>query len=150
MDTKFGGTVYLNGRRYWWKVTLSGSKEISQIALKPKGSRFATTELATAETIVAELWQKAIFKPEQKPQEFTGNIVSLCQIYMEFCRGYYRKKDGTPTGESENIEYALKPLIEHYGQIRAEDFGPLKLIELRDHMISRRKPAALPPCALIL
>lgn len=136
METQFSGTIYSNGRRYWWKVKFPGDSDFRQIPLKPEGAKFATTDLAMAQEIAAELWQKAIFKPELKPVDFTGTVASLCQLYIERCKTYYRKKDGTPTGETENVKYALKPLLKHYGILSVADFGPLRLEELRGRLIA--------------
>lgn len=139
MERNYAGVIYPNGRRYWWKVKFPGDTQISQIPLKPDGAKFATTDFTIAEGIAEELWQKAIFKPEKKPENFTGTIASLAQLYIEHCKTYYRKKDGTPTGETQNVENALKPLTEHYGMMLVEDFGPLKLIEFRNRLIKPKK-----------
>jgi integrase len=48
---------------------------------------------------------------------------------------YYRRADGTPTGELDNFRDALRPLNRLYGHALARDFGPLALKSVRQSMI---------------
>ena len=38
--------------------------------------------------------------------------------------------------EANNIRYSVRPLVDVFGCLSLEEFGPLKLIELREHMIT--------------
>jgi integrase len=66
-----------------------------------------------------------------------GLGVSVSELILAFLRhaqGYYRRADGTPTGEFENFRYALRPLKKLFGSTPARDFGPRALKEVRDAM----------------
>ncbi len=61
-------------------------------------------------------------------------VVELLAHYKRFAKAYYRK-NGKPTGEWENIEYAIKPLAKLYGRTLVRDFGPLALKTVRQKMV---------------
>ncbi len=67
------------------------------------------------------------------PQEIT--IVELIERYWDFAQSYYRKPDGTPTGEADNIRYPLRDLRILYGKSLAADFTPQALKTVRAHMV---------------
>ena len=48
---------------------------------------------------------------------------------------YYRKR-GEPTGEINNLRYALRPLQKLYGHTQAIEFGPLALKAVRNDMLT--------------
>jgi integrase len=70
--------------------------------------------------------------PVAEKPDFT--IAELILRYLEHCDRYYQK-DGRPTGEARNVEYALRPLRRLYGSSQVEDFGPLALKTTRAAMI---------------
>lgn len=61
-------------------------------------------------------------------------VDDLALLYLSHCDGYYRK-DGEPTGETENIRRALRYVVAHCGKRRARDFTPATLIRVRQAMI---------------
>jgi integrase len=71
--------------------------------------------------------------PAAPPTPLTINEVLVS--YKEHVEEYYCRPDGQPTTEVNNIRYALRPLRKLYGSLPAMDFGPLKLITVRDAMI---------------
>jgi integrase len=62
-------------------------------------------------------------------------VDDLCLMFLDFADGYYRRKDGTPTGTVGNVRSALKYLVGLYGPTRVRDFGPRKLKAVRQAMI---------------
>lgn len=54
------GILYQKNGRWWWDVTLPGEDKPKARALKPDGSRCATTDLQEAEEIAREMWRHAI------------------------------------------------------------------------------------------
>lgn len=66
---------------------------------------------------------------------YSLTIDDLCLMFMEFAEGYYRRRDGTPTGTVGNIRSALKYPVQLYGTTRVRDFGPRKLKAVRQAMI---------------
>jgi len=62
-------------------------------------------------------------------------IDDLCLMFLDFAEGYYRRKDGTPTGTVGNVRSALKYIVLIYGPSRVREFGPRKLKAVRQAMI---------------
>ena len=129
------GSVYLNKNRYWWKVQLPGEPSIKARPLKPIGSRFATTDYSTAIEVAKTLLEKHLFETSQNFQGDIVNIAGLVRVYMGYANEYYVDSEGNPTSEPVSIKYALKPLVELFANQAIEEFGPLRLKEVRQRMI---------------
>lgn len=54
------GRVYRKKTRWWWNVQLPGEEKARARALKPEGSRAATTEKREAAEIALAMWQTAV------------------------------------------------------------------------------------------
>lgn len=54
------GSLYQKNGRWWWKVDLPGEDKPTARALKPAGSRCATTDYQEAEELAREMWRLAI------------------------------------------------------------------------------------------
>lgn len=139
------GAVYLNGRRYWWKVKLPGREAVERFPLRPVGAIYATSN----ETVAIEL-AKEIYRLEAAKHKcldhragYNGTIAALCRDYLVYAEGYYRRGDGRPSREIKNVKLVLEPFDDLYGGEMAEEFGPTKLKQFRQSMIddkSRRRP----------
>ena len=66
----------------------------------------------------------------------TVNEVILA--YLRHAKDFYRRVDGSPTGEFDNIKLAVRPLKSLYGSTPAKDFGPLALKAVRQVMIDAK------------
>lgn len=58
------------------------------------------------------------------------SLLTVDDLALSFCawgEDYYRRSDGTPTGELRNIRKALEPLTMLFGNTLLRDFGPLRL-----------------------
>jgi integrase len=62
-------------------------------------------------------------------------IAELVLMFEKHAEVYYRRADGTPTGELENYRNAFKTLKEMFGDTPATDFGPMRLKLVRQRMI---------------
>jgi integrase len=62
-------------------------------------------------------------------------VVQLIAPFLEHADQYYRRADGTPTGETELMTMSLKPVKELYGRTPAKAFGPLALKAVRQRMV---------------
>lgn len=73
---------------------------------------------------------------EAKNTDATSTLLvnDLILSYWKFAQDYY-VTNGKPTGELENIRYAIRPLRRLYGRTFASAFGPLALKSVRQHMI---------------
>lgn len=130
------GTIYKNGNRYWWKVKLPGEERTSSRPLKPVGATIATCDYNVAVECAKIELANSIFKSNQGSCGQIVTVIDIVKTYLNHCNQYYIDMNGQPTAEPAKIRYALKPLVELFGHINLEDFGPLKLIEVRDRMIS--------------
>ena len=130
------GSIYQNKNRWWWKVKLPGENKPKARPLKPVGSRFATTDRNVAEEVAQEMWQRAVFHSD-RPTDDTSTIAGLVRAYLKYANEYYCGPDGKTTREPQNIRYAVMPLVEYCPSLSAEEFGPLKLKEVRKRMIAR-------------
>jgi integrase len=66
-------------------------------------------------------------------------MASLVRTYIVHADAYYRHADGTPTKSPASIRQAMKPLVKHFGTLPAEEFGPLKLKEIRKTMLGQTR-----------
>ncbi len=74
--------------------------------------------------------------PAPKPKPDTGpTVVQILLPYLDHCDRYYRREDGSPTGEADNIRLAFRPLREMYAHTTAKDFGSLQLKAVRQKII---------------
>lgn len=64
-----------------------------------------------------------------------GTVEHLLLAYWHHAEIHYRKSDGTPTSELDNIRQAMRPLRRLYGKDPADQFGPKSLKAVREHMI---------------
>ena len=65
------------------------------------------------------------------------SLAELAAAYWRHCEGYYRAPDGQPTSELHCVKAALGELIGLFGREPAAEFGPVKLLAVRDQMIGR-------------
>ena len=66
------------------------------------------------------------------------SINELFVRYLDFATKYYAK-GGVPTGEGENVKYAMRSVRALYEHERASEFGPLALKAVRQYMIDQQK-----------
>jgi len=126
------GAIYLNKNRYWWKVQLPGEPAAKARPLRPIGVKYATSDYSVACEVAGNLWQQAVYRNEFDGRDIeVTHIASLTARYLRYVDEYY-----THSKEPQDIRYSLKPLTAMYGCLPVAEFGPLKLIDLRDHMIS--------------
>ncbi|WP_422931371.1 tyrosine-type recombinase/integrase [Singulisphaera sp. PoT] len=63
------------------------------------------------------------------------SINELILAFWRYGEGYYRRADGTPTGELENYRHAFRALKAMFGSTPARDFGPKALKLVRQSMV---------------
>jgi integrase len=132
------GTIYLNKNRYWWKVRLPGENKTKARPLKPVGSRYATTDYAVALECAKQLLQEHLFQTDVPVQGDIKIIPDLMRAYMAFAKEYYVDPEGSNTSEAGYIECTLKVLLECFPSLPVDEFGPLRLKEVREVMIDKK------------
>lgn len=79
-------------------------------------------------------WQRdASIRNPKKSTALTIN--GAWNQYKVYAEGYYRHRDGTPTGQASNIELAFRPVVQLYPALPAAEFGPKLLKSVRQQMI---------------
>lgn len=63
-------------------------------------------------------------------------VAQLVREYLDHCRTYYRRLDGSPTGTADQIQAVLSYFTADYGQLRTSEFTPLKLKEFQRKLIA--------------
>ncbi len=58
-------------------------------------------------------------------------VAELAVRFWRHAKGYYRKRDGTPTSTLSDFRVALRPLTRIYGDEPAAEFGPMALRTVR-------------------
>ena len=126
------GTIYKNGNRYWWKVKLPGEETAIARPLIPAGSKMATTDYNVAVECAKILLANMVFRANSDIAEIR-NIAQLCCAYLNHARQYYNNT--RPAGEPKQIEYSVKTLLRYYSALELEEFGPLKMADVREEMV---------------
>jgi integrase len=73
---------------------------------------------------------------QDDPAKAEGPTVNeLILSFWRHSKTYYRRADGTPTGELDNLRLALRPLKRLYGSTPARRFRPKSLKSVRQTMI---------------
>lgn len=80
----------------------------------------------------AEPIEKPAPKPKPEPTRLT--VAGLIVKYVDHAKAYYRK-NGKRTSEYQWIRDALRVVNEMFGTLPADQFGPLKLVAVRDEMV---------------
>ncbi len=66
------------------------------------------------------------------------NLRDLADRFEAHAESYYRRADGSHTGEHLSIQRACLMLTESFGQVHPEEFGPSKLAQFQDGLTGRR------------
>lgn len=132
------GTIYLNKNRYWWKIQLPGEDKPKARPLKPIGSRYATTDYAVAVECAKQLLQKHLFQEDVPVQGEVKIIPDLVRAYMVFAKEYYVDPEGKKTSEVGYIKRTLEVLLDCFPSLSVDEFGPLRLKEVREVMIDKK------------
>ncbi|RKY05119.1 MAG: hypothetical protein DRP56_09270, partial [Planctomycetota bacterium] len=132
------GTIYLNKNRYWWKVRLPGEDKSKARPLKPVGSRYATTDYAVAVECAKQLLQEQLFQKDVPLQGDVRIIPDLVRAYTAFADTYYVDPLGKSTQEPKDIRYTMKVLLVCFPSMGVDEFGPLRLKEVREAMIDKK------------
>lgn len=128
------GCIYAKHDRLWWRGRLPNETTIRARGVKPPGARFALLDTEdnreTASQIVWRWWEDA------EGTRTTAAVADIVSAYLSHAATYYRRKDGTPTGERDNIKYATRPLVSRYGQLPADRLDIEQLEQVQNDMVS--------------
>lgn len=137
------GSLYAKGGKYYWTGHLPGETgKARSRAVKAAGSAYAIRATPENEPIARQIvWNwidaAASAADPNRPAPAPGTITvsDLRARYLAHARVYYRRADGTPTGQADNVELATRLLVSHHGATIASDFGRAQLQALRQALI---------------
>ncbi|NLS96301.1 MAG: hypothetical protein GXX96_29530 [Planctomycetaceae bacterium] len=61
-------------------------------------------------------------------------IVQLCAAFLRFADGWYRK-DGQPTTQLGHVKQHVKILVDHFGKLPVDEFGPKRLKMIQSSLV---------------
>jgi integrase len=141
---KVPGSIYLNGKRFWWDVRLPGEVQRRQIPLKPDGARFATKNRDVAEEVARALYARATVATatasDALPPDRIETVADLVRAYLLYAATYYVGADGQPTGEAARLARAMRCLLDHCPALPPDEFTPRMLKGLRKKLIDKANP----------
>jgi integrase len=110
-------------------VTLSGQDHLL-------GEHGSPQSIDLYNRLTAE-WQAGGRRPLRRAErdEPAVTVSEIIIAYWDHARKYYRRPDGTETGEVQAIRQALRPLRALYGATAASAFGSLALKAVRERMV---------------
>ena len=80
-EVKLPGKLFRKKSRWWWTVQLPGEARPRSRALKPEGSRVATTDRRQAQEIAFAMWEQAVrTETEAKVKDIEEKIKTLQEM----------------------------------------------------------------------
>jgi integrase len=73
--------------------------------------------------------------PASRPGHASLSVDELLLAYWQYARQHYRSPEGTPTQELDNLRHALRYLRKLYGNMPANEVGPLALRSIQREML---------------
>lgn len=91
--------------------------------------------------IIARWWESGSVNPEPPAEPVTPveplTVAELLLAYLRHAESYYRRPDGTPTGEARMIRDAMSCLKDLYASLPVCQFSPKRLKAVREAMIAK-------------
>ncbi len=76
----------------------------------------------------------AASRQRHEPDDSVITVEELVGQFLQHAQSYYRRADGTQSGEHRNFIDAATPLLELYGDLPVDKFGCPELERVREHM----------------
>lgn len=76
----------------------------------------------------------AASRQRHEPDDAVITVEELVGQFLQHAQGYYRRADGTQSGEHRNFIDAATPLLELYGDLPVDKFGCPELERVRENM----------------
>jgi len=128
------GTLWVNRGRWNWRVRLPGEKKRRNFPLRLSGAKLALPEERGRDLAVSLAWRQweKVTREHDAEQPAAPTLDSVAGQFCAWARTYYRRADGSLTGESDNCEYALRPLRAKLGDESIDNVGYASLLQVRD------------------
>lgn len=83
-----------------------------------------------------QLWEANGGQAPPEPQEVADlTCETLVALYLTYCEKHYRRPDGRPTGETQQVAYTAKPMLDLYRKLPASSFTIHCLKRVRQEMV---------------
>lgn len=139
MKDKVPGSVYINNGRWYWRIKFPGSTHRQAIPLKPPGGKKAlpaSKDRAIAESVAWRYYEKATRDVASSMQQ-KKEVNSVCAAFLRWADAYYRRSDGTATGEAYKCELSLRVLRGVFGNKDIDEITYHDIIAIRDSLVER-------------
>ena len=114
------GSIYAKRGRIYWQGRLPGEEKFRPRAIKPPGASRALPD-TPANRDIAKLviwnWHK---QASRDPDAEVLTVADLVAAYNDHAGTYYRRPDGSATGEAQSVDYATRPLVSDHGSLPAD------------------------------
>lgn len=108
--------------------------QYQRIYLGEYGSKEASANYARFLSDLVDLEPAASAPEPEAPKVGWITIVQLCAAFLRFADGWYRK-DGQPTTQFGHVKQHVKILVEHFGKLPVDDFGPKRLKMIQSSLV---------------
>lgn len=141
---KLPGTLWNNRGRYNWKVRLPGTPARKNyplrrtnmdvaLAVSERGFEDRQTK-SLAESIAWRMWENAS-RSTLVAHDTCMTLEETCAAFLAWGATYYRRSDGTPTGELLNCEIALRVLRSRFGNRPIDDTTYDDVLRVREELL---------------
>lgn len=116
------GCFYIRKKRYWWRGRLPNETKIRSRKITPPNSQRALLAVPANLAIAYQI----VWGWRRDASETCGGatpritVAELVARYLAHASEYYRRADGTATGERLNIEHATRVLTARFGGMSAD------------------------------
>lgn len=137
MQTSLPGTLWVNRGRWNWRVKLPGYSKRKNIPLRLPGSDSALPEgkgRDMAESLAWRIWEKTT-RESIKRESTPSTLADVSIRFLAWAETYYKRSDGSPTGEARNCEVAMRSLVGPYGNIPIDEVCYSDIVSARDLLV---------------
>ena len=133
------GTVYINNGYWWYAVRRPGEKKRKARKLCAPGSETALHADRTRDVAISaarKIWEQATGRiPTTHVASRT--VDEVCGLFIEHCRTYYRRKDGSPTSEAVVCQYSIRTFREMFADRPVAELQHADMLAMRDALVRR-------------
>lgn len=131
------GTIYVNNGYWWYAVRLPGEKKRKARKLCAPGSDIALHADRSRDVAIAaarKLWEQ---ETRRLPTTATKSetVDAVCGAWIAHCEVYYRRRDGSQTGEACGCQNAVRVLRDMHGKRPVAELQHADMLAVRDALV---------------
>lgn len=131
------GSIYVNNGYWWYAVRLPGEKVRKARKLCAPGSETALHADRSRDMAIAaarRIWESSTRRVPTTVLK-SDTVDELCGGWIAWCETYYRRKDGSQTGEAWGCQNSVRVLREMYGRRPAAELQHSDMLAVRDALV---------------